>query len=96
MAAGHSPYADFLAALAEPGEDELEFAAELADALPTGHQPSIANTLLPSVAGIGEEAKDLLRLASLLVNAPIPTNLVDSVVAEARVSHFSADRSVLT
>jgi predicted RNA binding protein with dsRBD fold (UPF0201 family) len=82
VTAGSAPYADFRAALAEPGDDELEFAAELADVLPTGHEPSIANTLLSSVASLGEEATDLLRLASLLANTPIPTTLIDSVFAE--------------
>jgi hypothetical protein len=81
-AAGPAPYTDFRAALAEPVEDELEFAAELADALPSGHRPSIAATLLSSVADLGEEAIDLLRLASLLANTPIPASLVDSVFAD--------------
>ena len=83
VAAGPTPYADFRAALGEPGEDELEFAADLANALSTGHDPSIANTLLSSIVGLGEDATDLLRLASLVANAPMPSALVDDVIALA-------------
>ena len=83
MAAGPAPYADFRAALAEPDDDELEFAAQITGALPTGHQTSIAETLLSSVASLSDEATDLLRIASLLANTPIPTTVIDSVLAEA-------------
>ena len=82
-AAGPTPFADFRMALARPGEDELEFAAELADVQPTGHEPSIAKTLLTSVAGLGEEASDLLRLASMVASVPIPGTFVDHVFAAA-------------
>ena len=81
VAAGPTPYAEFRRALADPSEDELAFAAELTGTVATGHDPSIATTLLSSIAGLGEEGTDLLRLASLLANAPIPSTLVDRVFA---------------
>ena len=81
--AGLRSFADFRAALSQPGEDELELAAQLADALPTGHQPSIAATLLRSIDQLGEEGRDLLRVASMLAADPIPSSLIASTFAHA-------------
>jgi tetratricopeptide (TPR) repeat protein len=83
VSGGESPYAEFRADLREPDEDVLEFAAELADVLPTGHNPSIAKTLLGSIGGLDQPGIDLLRLSSYLASAPIPTFLVDGVFATA-------------
>jgi Tetratricopeptide repeat/TIR domain len=79
--AGQNPFATWRARLAEPGRDALEFAAQLADALPTGHEPSIAATMLESIDSLAGEGKDLLRLASVLAPAPIPASLVEGVFA---------------
>lgn len=76
-------FAGFRAALTDPSQDELELAAELADLLPTGHEPSVAATLLRSVRRLGTEGRDFLRLASLLAAAPIPVGLVTAVFAAA-------------
>ncbi len=80
VAAGPIPYADFRRELENPSKDALEFAAELTDTLATGHDPSIAKTLLLSVARVGAEATDVLRLASQLANTPIPSSFIDRVL----------------
>jgi TIR domain/Tetratricopeptide repeat len=80
---GRNPFAAWRARLAEASRDALELAAQLADALPTGHEPSIAATMLESIDSLGEEGKDLLRLASVLAAAPIPALLVEGVFAAA-------------
>ena len=89
---GQNPFAAWRARLAEASGDELELAAQLADALPTGHEPSIAATLLQSIDALGEEGTDLLRLASSLAAAPIPPSLVEGVFAEADGLEESAAR----
>ncbi len=77
--AGLQTFSDFRASLANPTQDELELAADLADMLPTGHERSIASTLLRSIDRLGEEGRDFLRLASMLAVAPIPAALVQAV-----------------
>ncbi|HEV2704760.1 MAG TPA: toll/interleukin-1 receptor domain-containing protein, partial [Pyrinomonadaceae bacterium] len=52
--------ADFLDELRDPGEDILEQAAELADALPHDHSPSIVATLKSTISQLSEPARDLL------------------------------------
>ncbi len=78
--AGLQTFSEFRLALADPGEDELEFTAELADALPTGHDKNIASTLLRSIEQLDEAGRDFLRLASVLAVAPIPVTLVQAVI----------------
>jgi tetratricopeptide (TPR) repeat protein len=78
-----TPFTDFTNDLADPTEDELEFASELAGTLPTGHETSIAGTFLRSIEKMGPEGQDFLRLASMLATAPIPASLVISVFCEA-------------
>lgn len=68
-------------ALSHPTEDELELAATLADALPSGHEASIAGTFLRSIGMLGPEGEDFLRLASVLAVAPIPAGFVQTVFA---------------
>jgi tetratricopeptide (TPR) repeat protein len=80
VAAGPKPYADFRSELEDPSKDALELAAELTDTLATGHDPSIAKTLLLSVARVRSEATDVLRLASQLANTPIPSSFIDRVL----------------
>ncbi len=73
------PFGDFRTRLAGPDKDALELAKDMADALPTGHEPSIAKTMLGSIRGLGAEGLDFLRLASVLAVAPIPASLVTAV-----------------
>ncbi|MCH8028683.1 MAG: toll/interleukin-1 receptor domain-containing protein [Candidatus Dadabacteria bacterium] len=74
-------FSDFLKALKNPAEDELELTAELSEQLPNGHEPSIASTLLRSIKKLEDEGTDFLRLASILSVALIPTKLVEGVFA---------------
>ena len=80
---GREPYRTLRNELALESRDALELAAELADALPNGHEPSIANTVLRSVRGLESEGQDLLRLASVLAVAPITASLVIAVFEAA-------------
>jgi tetratricopeptide (TPR) repeat protein len=78
-----TPFVTFLEDLENPTDDELEFAAELAGTLPTGHEASIASTFLKSIDRLeSEEGLDFLRLASRLAVAPIPATLISSVFCE--------------
>jgi hypothetical protein len=78
-----APFADFRAKLARAERDELELATKLADALPTGHEKSIAHTMMRSMDALGMEGQDFLRLASVLAVAPIPVSLAAAVFARA-------------
>ncbi len=75
--------ANFREELANKGDDALELSTELADALPNGHEKSIAQTMLRSIRGLGAEGLDFLRLASVLAVAPIPSSLVTAVFEKA-------------
>lgn len=74
-------FRDFAEALRDPGADVLEQAAELADALPLDHSPSILATLRGTIARLDEPARDLLCLASCLAAAPVPKELIEGVLA---------------
>jgi hypothetical protein len=79
-------------ALKRPGSDALALAAQLDEALPNGHQRQIAATFLDSIQQLDEPARDLLRYASVLAVAPIPTQLLVDVLAGAsRASSGKAD-----
>jgi hypothetical protein len=77
--AGLQSFGGFRAALGKQSQDELELAGEFAGVLPSGHEPSVAATLLRSVRSLSTEGVDFLRIASLLATAPIPPSLVASV-----------------
>jgi tetratricopeptide (TPR) repeat protein len=90
---------EFRAALQDPSQDELELAADLAKALPGGHQASIAATLQRSIRRLGQEGSDVLRLASVLAAAPLPLSLLAAVLQEAagldeRAARRQASRGV--
>jgi tetratricopeptide (TPR) repeat protein len=86
------PFGDFRAKLARPDKDALALAENLADALPNGHEKSIAQTMLRSIRGLGAEGLDFLRLASVLAVAPIPASLFTAVFEEAdKLSHEDAE-----
>ena len=78
-------YAGFLARLQQANDDKdvLEVAARLDEALPNGHQRSIAATLLASIRELDEPTLDVLRLAALLAPAPIPRDLIWRSIAQA-------------
>ena len=80
MRAGE-PIEEFLEDLRSPDDDVLEQAAELADALPLEHSPSIVATLKTTIDRLSEPARDLLCLASCVAAAPIPPELIASVLA---------------
>ncbi len=63
---GDGPYRKLREELSNKDDDALELATELADALPNGHEPSIAKTILRSISGLEREGKDFLRLATSL------------------------------
>jgi len=87
-----APFADFRRKLARPEKDALELAEVLSDALPNGHEKSIAQTMLRSIRALGAEGLDFLRVASVLAVAPIPASLVVAVFEEAdKVSHDDAE-----
>ena len=76
-------YAEFHTRLGEPDEDELELISELADALPNGHESSIARTLLRSIDQLDEPGRDVLRLTAVLGAAPVPARLIAEILARA-------------
>ena len=80
---GHEPYRQFREELSNQDDDALELSTELADALPNGHEKSIAQTMLRSIRNLGAEGQDFLRLASVLAVAPIPASLVTAVFENA-------------
>jgi len=86
------PFNDFRAKLARPDKDALALAETLADALPNGHEKSIAQTMLRSIRELGAEGHDFLRLASVLAVAPIPASLVMAAFEEAdKLTHEDAE-----
>ncbi len=54
-----TPFRDFRAELGRRDRDTLELAGTLADALPNGHEASIAGTLLRSIRKLGVQAQEL-------------------------------------
>jgi tetratricopeptide (TPR) repeat protein len=81
--ASAQPFGDFRAKLSRPDKDALLLAEKLADALPNGHQKSIAQTMLGGIQNLQAEGLDFLRLASVLAVAPITASLVAAVSEEA-------------
>jgi hypothetical protein len=77
-------YAAFLKSLQREDRDALELAATgFSEALPNGHERSIAATLLSSMRELGDTPRDLLRLAAMLAAAPIPRELLWRTLAHA-------------
>ncbi len=90
---GVCSYSAYCAALADPGEDELELAASFTGELPGGHEASIATTLARSVRRLDEPGLDFLRLASQLAVEPIEPSLVVEVFARIdRLDDISSRR----
>ena len=78
---GLATFASFRAELGQTGKDVLELAKDLGEALPNGHEKSIAATLLRSIGLLEETGRDVLRLASILAGTPIQASLVAQVLA---------------
>ena len=76
---GVEGFESYAAALEDPREDAVEFGSELKESLPTGHERSIAATLVKSIQQLGPEGMDFLRLASVLAVAPIQVGFVAEV-----------------
>ena len=90
-------YVHHRAALGDPTDDELELAANLAGLLPTGHEASIASTLMRSIRQLGEAGMDCLRFASRLDTDPIGDDFVVAVFAIAdRLDQNDARRRAVT
>jgi len=88
-----APYAAFRRRLARPGADALQAAEDLADELPTGHAKSIAATLLHSIRLLGEDGRDLLRLAAELADAVLPRPFLRDCLAAADGAEPEAARA---
>jgi tetratricopeptide (TPR) repeat protein len=105
--AGLVSFRQFRENLANQAQDELEFAAGLAEMLPSGHETSVAATLLRSVRTLPEEGQDFLRVAARLAVAPVPPALVAGAfervdklgemeaVRRAAMAQMQADRASL-
>ena len=77
------PFVTYREAIIAGSLEELELAAELKPALPTGHEASIATTLRRGVERLSEPGRDLLRLAGAIAPRPIPLMLIATTCAEA-------------
>lgn len=85
LAKGIVYFTDYLGELRRDDQDALEYGASLREALPTGHERSIAATLLKSIRQLRPEGADLLRLAAELAVEPIPVSLMREVFEDAGV-----------
>ncbi|MBY0430160.1 MAG: tetratricopeptide repeat protein, partial [Rhodospirillales bacterium] len=70
-----------LAALGVPDAAVLAFAETLTGEVPSGAESGVAAILLMAVGRLDMATVDLLRLASLLADAPIPQDLIGEVFA---------------
>ncbi len=77
---GLKSYAQFRGELANPKSQALQLAAGWADMLPTGHEASIASTMLRSIDQLGGVGRDFLRIAAHLAVAPIRPALIELVL----------------
>jgi hypothetical protein len=92
--AGSDAYREFLRRTHEGSVVErLEHAAAITGQLPNGHEASIVTTYRAAVEGLGDETRDLLRLASKLAPAPIELDLAAEITAsDGEASDAAADR----
>ncbi|MGL5825356.1 MAG: tetratricopeptide repeat protein [Nocardioides sp.] len=89
--ADFTSYAALRTDLASPEPDTLELAGDLHGELPGGHEPSIAATLLRSIAKASDRAREILEVASVLGPAPLPVDLVANTIAA--VANITADEA---
>lgn len=69
--------------LASQRDHASALAAEVADALPSGHEAGIASALADSIDRLAPTGRDFLRLAAVLAPEPIALGLVADVLAQA-------------
>ncbi|MEM9609644.1 MAG: tetratricopeptide repeat protein, partial [Actinomycetota bacterium] len=85
--AGAPPLGEYVSELDDPAQDALELAADPAfgQLLPTGHEVSVASTLLRSVQhpSLGDEARALLDLAGVLPDTELPVGLIVTILQTA-------------
>lgn len=93
--AGLQSYGEFHQTLIADDDDALELASQLAPVLPTGHERSIAKTLLSSIRQLDAAALDYLRVASWISTAPISPSLVAAVLGAADDNHGDPDRAAV-
>ncbi|MGF7178102.1 tetratricopeptide repeat protein [Azospirillum doebereinerae] len=74
-------YGAFLNRLRKPGPDALHLAAKWVNDLPTGHEASIATTLLQSLDRLSPAGLTLLHLTSLMAPDPIPKDFLAAILA---------------
>lgn len=86
----HMSCDEFLEKLRNPGRDALELAKTLSGVLPNGHEAGIAATLLSSIGRLTEDARRVLRLASILAPAPIPRALVAAAFSDPDAALIAA------
>lgn len=75
-------FVEFLTDLRDPSYDELALAAELAPVLPTERKEGIAAMLARSIAGLSDDARKVLVIASMLPPSPIPDAILIGTVAQ--------------
>jgi tetratricopeptide (TPR) repeat protein len=79
-------YGQLLGRLRENATGELEMAAELREALPTGHDRSIAATFINSLSRLNEDAITLLTITTVLDEVPVPYPLLEATFAKLQNS----------
>jgi len=87
-------FVEYRDALRNSHKDAAELGARLQPALPTGHSPSIAFTLLKSIELLGPEGLDFLCLAAGLADAEIPVSLLRDVFKTADPPDELAERAL--
>lgn len=80
-AEGLTSFSEFRHSLQNPNRDALALAEELSGVLPTGHEKSIAVTLLRSIQCLPPEGRRFLRVVALLSRDPVPAGLVAAIFA---------------
>lgn len=62
--------------LKDPYRDVSVVAAHLQSGLPPGPEKNLSATLLAAIGSLGESGRDVLRLAAILSDAPLPTKFI--------------------
>ncbi|HEX5493678.1 MAG TPA: toll/interleukin-1 receptor domain-containing protein [Mycobacteriales bacterium] len=97
VAAGLAAQPDFTGypalreAIGQTGPDVLEVRDALRRDLPDDHAAGIAATLLRSISKLTDAGREVLRVASLLAPAPVPEDLLASVLAGAHGDRADVD-----
>lgn len=89
-----APYSCLLTALQAIDDDALECGPGDLDQLPTGHDRSVARTLLGSINLLDDMARQVLFLAATLGSAPIPVGLLSTVLEGRSCTRKQAEQAV--